>query len=59
MLRDEDRVISHRRLLAIVLRLGGSQARRDEVGGVAEDLLHPTVTQVGAFFLVQSESAAK
>lgn len=40
MLGDEDRMAAHRRLLAVIGRLGGREAMADEIAGMGEHWFH-------------------
>lgn len=59
MLGHEDGMIAHRRLLAVMGRMGGREPLRDEPRTVLQDGLESLVLQVGAFLLNEPEPVAK
>lgn len=56
MLRDEDRMMSHRRLPPVVRRRGRGQTLLDEVGGVIQDNRQPFATQVFKLSAAQAKA---
>ena len=59
VLRDEDWMPSKWCLLAIVQRLGGREALRDELRGVREDSGQPLRVEVGALACAKLEALTK
>src|SRR5262245_44091952 len=59
MLGDEDRMVPHRRLLAVVYRTGWGESFGDELTGVIEDGFEPLGFEVGALLGAESEARAE
>ena len=59
MLGDEDRVIPHRRLLAVVRRIGGGETFLNKLLSVRHHSLQPLAFQVFPFSGTKAEPAAK
>lgn len=59
MLRDEDGMATHRRLLAVVARIGGCKSLSDERRRVIENRLTALAIKVGAVLGAELETAAK
>ena len=57
MLGDEGGMAAHRRLLAVVYRLGGGEPPLDEIGGVGEHRLDPLRRKIGAVGGIEPEPA--
>jgi hypothetical protein len=55
VLGDEDRVIAPRRLAAVVLRLGGSEALVDQVAGLLHHVRESPGLQVGQLASCEAE----
>ena len=59
MLGDEDGMVSHGRLFAIVGRVRWSESLINEIAGVKEDCRKAFGLEVGEFFASQSETRAE
>lgn len=59
MLRDEDRMPPHRRLLAVIGRGGGRQALRDECAGMVQHRRHAAIRKISLLLRAQPKSHAK
>jgi hypothetical protein len=59
MLGNENRVLTHRRLPAVVLGLGRREPLFDKVSSVIKDHVEPFRLQVLSFFRSKLETAAK
>ena len=59
MLGDEDWVPAHRRLLAVVQRMGGREPPLDEVAAMGEDGVEPLRPQIVELALPQPETASE
>lgn len=59
MLSNEDRMIPHRGLFAVVGRFRVGQTALDELAGVLQDCLDAALAQVVGLFATQVKSAAK
>jgi hypothetical protein len=59
VLGDKRRMPAHRRLLAVVLRHGGRETLRDEIGGVGKHQHGAPVVEIGALLFAEPEASAK
>ena len=59
MLSDEDRMIPHGRLLAVIPRIGGGESLLDEFRAVGHHDVEPLAFQVFPFSTLKAEPTAK
>lgn len=59
MLGDEDWMPAHRRLAAVVQRLGRSEPLPNEIARVVEHKSKPSIGEIVALFVAQAEAASK
>lgn len=59
VLRDERRMAAHRRLPAVIGRIGRREAIANEGGGVIQHRVQPAITQIGEILFAKAEAAAK